>query len=160
MIVYQKLIMILKKKNLLNHENIIVNNKYINDKNFLVSNEEKENNNNINSNNNIPSMNKPGFPNKLNTNLSNNAYPSFNNHFSKEENNMPNISNNNIIINRIVNDKNIPNIIGEEIEQVKARYPIYQSSNLLENSYFAPSEAKNETKIDNDLKYLGTPKDN
>ena len=134
----------LKKKNsLLNHDNIIVNTKYINDKNFLIYNDKKDKDlnldkNNMNSKENISMISKPGFSNQLNNSRINNAYPNYNSVFGNEENN---ISNNDILINREINDKNVPNIIGEEINQEKARYPIYESTNILDNNSFAPSLA-------------------
>ena len=55
---------------------------------------------------------------------------------------------------------NIPNIIGEEMNQEKARYPIFQSTNLLDNNSFLPSEVgndKNYYKKEKDNNYLNTP---
>ena len=59
-----------------------------------------------------------------------------------KDNNYPNFSlyeksmnNDNIIL-----DKNVPNIIGEERYQEKARYPLYQSTNLLNENTFTPCE--------------------
>ena len=106
------------KIQLLNHNNIIINDKYINDKNFLYNN---------NYNNNIPESSK----NRLNINnqdLKDNNYPNF----SLYEKSM---NNDNIIL-----DKNVPNIIGEERYQEKARYPLYQSTNLLNENTFTPCE--------------------
>ena len=104
------------KLNLLNHKNIIINNKYINNKSI------KYNNNII--------ENTPDLPNKSKVDMSNISLPN---------NNYPNYSlfekNNNMIIN-----KNVPNIIGEEIYQEEAKYPIYQSTNLLNQNSFTPSE--------------------
>ena len=107
------------KIQLLNHKNIIINDKYINDKNFLL-------NNNFN-NNNILDSSKSRF-NINNQDLQDNNYPNF----SVFENSM---KNDNIIL-----DKNVPNIIGEERYQEKARYPLYQSTNLLNENTFTPSE--------------------
>ena len=107
------------KLQLLNHKNIIVNDKHINDNNFLY--------NNNNFNNNIPDSSKS----KLNINnqdLPDNNYPNFS-VFEKS------MKNDNIIL-----DKNVPNIIGEERYQEKARYPLYQSTNLLNDNTFTPSE--------------------
>ena len=106
-----------RKNSLLKHENIIVNDKYINTNNVFIYNDKKEKND-LNGNNAL---------------LPNNNYPSFNNTFRNEENN-------NSIINREIIDKNMPNIIGEEINQEKARYPIYQSQNLLNDNSFLPTE--------------------
>ena len=106
------------KIELLNHKNIIANDKYIINKNFL---------NNNNFNNKIPDSTENRY-NINNQDLPNNNYPNF----SMLENNM---KNDNIILNR-----NVPNIIGEERYQEKARYPIYQSTNLLNDNTFTPRE--------------------
>ena len=101
------------QKSLLNHENIIINNKYINKNNLKINN-----NNIINSN-----------PDKINNNLPNNAYPNY----SVFEKNM-------------IMEKNIPNIVGEEIYQEQGKYPIYQPTNVGNNNEFSPSDfnTKNE----------------
>ena len=154
-----------RKNSILNHDNIIVNNKYINEKNFLIYNDKKENNvlkndnmNNINRNEkDISLMNTPGYASKLNISRPNNVYPNYSSIFNNNENN---ISNNDIIMNREIIDKNIPNIIGEEMNQEKARYPIFQSTNLLDNNSFLPSEVgndKNYYKKEKDNPYLNTP---
>ena len=107
-----------KSKIQLLNNNIIINDKYINDKNFLYNN---------NYNNNMPDSSK----NRLNINnqdLKDNNYPNF----SLYEKSM---NNDNIIL-----DKNVPNIIGEERYQEKARYPLYQSTNLLNENTFTPCE--------------------
>ena len=138
----------LKKKNsLLNHNNIIVNTKYINDKNFIYNdNKDKDLNleNNMNSKENISMISTSGYSNKLNDSKPNNVYPNFNSFFGNEENNN---SNNDILINKEIIDKNVPNIIGEEINQEKARYPIYESANLLDNNSFIPSQAHETNEI-------------
>ena len=138
----------LKKKNsLLNHNNIIVNTKYINDKNFIYNdNKDKDLNleNNMNTKENISMISTPGYSNNLNDSKSNNVYPNFNSFFGNEENNN---SNNDILINKEIIDKNVPNIIGEEINQEKARYPIYESANLLDNNSFIPSQAHETNEI-------------
>ena len=100
------------KLKFLNHKNIIINDKYIKDKNFVLNNKYNDN--------------MPGS--SITNNIPNNNYPNF----SMVENNM---KNDNIIL-----DKNIPNIIGEERYQEKARYPIYKSTNLLDDNSFIPSE--------------------
>ena len=100
------------KLKFLNHKNIIINDKYIKDKNFVLNNKYNDNMPDSSITNNIP----------------NNNYPNF----SMVENNM---KNDNIIL-----DKNIPNIIGEERYQEKSRYPIYKSTNLLDDNSFIPSE--------------------
>lgn len=144
---------------------MIVNNKYINEKNFLIQNEKKENNNsksenmnNINRNQkDISLMNTTDYVNNLNISGPNNAYPNYSSIFGNNENN---ISNNDVIMNREIIDKNIPNIIGEEMNQEKARYPIFQSTNLLDNNSFLPVEVKkdkNYSKKDDDNPYLNTP---
>lgn len=144
-----------KQKSILDHENIIVNEKYINDKNFLIYNDKKDKNNinqtnnninKINLNNNPLYMNIPGVNNKLVANVQNNKYPSFNEYFGNDNNIINNNSNNDILMDKEINDKNVPNIIGEEINQEKAKYPIYQSTNLLNDNSFLPKEVteKNE----------------
>ena len=131
----------LKKGSLLNHENIIVNKKYINEKNVQIYNDKKEKNNMNNKNStekNISLMNTPGISNNLSMNNNpNNAYPNYSSIFGNNENNN---TNNEILMNREIIDKNVPNIIGEEINQEKAKYPIFQSVNLLENDSFLPVE--------------------
>ena len=144
-----------KQKSILDHENIIVNEKYINDKNFLIYNDKKDKNNlnqinnninKINLNNNPLYMNIPGVNNKLVANVPNNKYPSFNEYFGNDKNINNNNSNTDILMDKEINDKNVPNIIGEEINQEKAKYPIYQSTNLLNDNSFLPKEVeeKNE----------------
>ena len=130
-----------RKNSLLNHENIIVNNKYINNNNFFIYNDKKEQNDN--------KKNLNDNANKLNMNGSNNKYPSFNNTFQNDDNV-------NSIVNREIIDKNVPNIIGEEINQEKARYPIYQSQNLLDDNSFLPSEFERGKEKNNDNK-IETP---
>ena len=149
-----------KKNSLLKHENIIVNDKYINNKNFLINNDNKEKNifqkenniNNININENTP-INL----NNRNHNI-NNEYPDFNKAFNNKENNIS-INDNDIIMNKEIFDKNVPNIIGEEINQEKARYPIFQSANLLEDNSFMPTEAGeiNQINKNEDNTFLNTP---
>ena len=149
-----------KKNSLLKHENIIVNDKYINDKNFIINNDNKEKNifqkenniNNININENTP-INL----NNRNDNI-NNEYPDFNKAFNNKENNIS-INDNDLIMNKEIFDKNVPNIIGEEINQEKARYPIYQSTNLLEDNSFMPTEAGeiNQINKNEDNSFLNTP---
>ena len=91
-------------KNLINHKNIIINHKYINNKNIIS-----------NMNNNINNKNK---------------YPNFS---SLEKNKENNINNNYF-------DKNVPDIIGEDLYQEKAKYPIYESINLPNENSFMPTQ--------------------
>ena len=109
------------KCNLLNHENIIINNKYINNKNLIFNSK------------NIISGETPCLQNKNNNDINNSNF---------QNNNYPNYSmlEKNINNNNIYMDKNTPNIIGEELYQEKDRYPIYQSTNLLNENIFTPSE--------------------
>ena len=62
-------------------------------------------------------------------------------------------------MNKEIFDKNVPNIIGEEINQEKARYPIFQSANLLEDNSFMPTEAGeiNQINKNEDNTFLNTP---
>ena len=146
-----------RKNSLLNHENIIVNNKYINDNNIFTCNDNKENlifkNENNNNNIKINSQGNISIYNNIN-----NVYPNYNSVFGEKRNNIS-MNDNDIIINKEIIDKNVPNIIGEEMNQEKARYPIFQSTNL-EESYFMPTE-KELNKInsdkDKDNPFLNTP---
>ena len=117
-----------KTDKLLEHENIIANQKLINSNNFLINKGHKKYNNLIIGSDYINNKNSNG-PN-------NNQYPSF----SEQQNN-------NDILFRQINDINVPNIIGEEIEQQKGINPILQSSQLLENNSFQPAAIEdNEVK--------------
>ena len=103
------------KNNLLNHENIIINDKYINHKEIMI------NNNNIISDS--PDLINKNIKNINNKNLPNNDYPNY----SLFEKNM-------------IFNKNIPNIVGQEIFQEKDIFPNFQSTNLLNENTFLPSE--------------------
>jgi len=110
-----------KADKLLEHENIIANQKLINSNNFLMNKGHKKYHNLIIGNDYINNKN----PNSNGPN--NNLYPSLSE--QQDENN---------ILFRQINDMNAPNIVGEEIEQRKGVNPILQSSHLLENNSFQP----------------------
>ena len=93
------------KNNLLNHKNIIINEKYINNNIFIENNPELINKSKIEINNN-------------------NNYPNYN-EFEK---------------NKIILDKNVPNIIGKENYQVGEKNSLHQSTNLLNDNSFIPKE--------------------
>ncbi len=87
-------------------------------------------------NENILNNNKNNINQNGSSNNNNNVYPSFN-----DDNG----------INGDIFNRNVPNIIGEEMNQEKARYPIFQSMNVLDNNAFLPSkfEDKNENENEN-----------
>ena len=95
-------------------------NNLLNHKNIIINNKYINNKNIIENNPN--SVNKSELI-KNNNNPPNNNYPNY----SSFEKNM-------------IIDKNIPNIIGEEIFQEEGKYPIYQSINLLNENSFTPKE--------------------
>ena len=109
-----------KSNKLIEHENIIANQNIINNNNFLINKGNKKYNNLI-----IPT---DDINNKDSNKPNNNLYPSFSNQ-QKDDN----------ILFRQINDINVPNIIGEEIDQQKGGNPILQSSQLLENNSFQPA---------------------
>ena len=120
-----------------------INNESVNNISFYLNN-----NNNNNSINNIPKT-KNNLLNHKNIIINNNYINNKNiieskldlkNNSNIPNNNYPNFSSfeKNMII-----DKNVPNIIGEEIYQEKAKYPIYQSINLLNENSFTPKEFEN-----------------
>ena len=87
-------------------------------------------------NENILNNNKNNINQNGSSNNNNNVYPSFNNDNG---------------INGDIFNRNVPDIIGEEMNQEKARYPIFQSMNVLDNNAFLPSkfEDKNENENEN-----------